>query len=136
MDAIKNFAAEIGGIVYRRRRKWLMFGICLVLILFGVWIFGTQTGELARRSFFKSFGQDDARPQIVTVYNGGEEIMRLEGHFSVEHYQGRLVILDRDNPQEYIDLYGDSAVVIQTSKEEYEIYSTQRNIAAQETQGK
>lgn len=135
MDTLKNFAAKVGDIFYHRRRKWLMFAICLVLILFGIWLFGSQTGELARRSFFKSFGQDDTRPQIVTVYNGGEEIMRLEGHFSVEHYQGRLIIIDRNNPQEYIDLYGDSAVVIQTSKEEYEIYSTQSSIAAQDKQG-
>lgn len=123
MDKIKESAAKIGGIIYGRRRKLALFVICLALILFGIWLFGSQTGELARRSFFKSFGQEDDRPQIVTVYNGGEEIMRLTGHFSVESYQNRLVILDRDNPNEYIDLYGDSAVVIQTSVDEFELFT-------------
>ena len=127
MDKIKEFAAKVGGTLYFRRRKWIMFAVCLALILFGVWLFGSQTGELARRSFFKSFGQEDHRPQIVTVYNGGEEIMRLEGHFSVENYQDRLVILDRDNPNEYIDLYGDSAVVIQTSVDEFELFTPLSN---------
>lgn len=127
MDKIKEFAAKVGSVLYSRRRKWLMFAVCLALILFSVWFFGSQTGELARRSFFKSFGQEDNRPQIVTVYNGGEEIMRLEGHFSVENYQDRLVILDRDNPKEYIDLYGDSAVVIQTSADEFELFTPLQN---------
>lgn len=127
MDKIKEFAAKIGGIIYGRRRKLALFTISLVLVLSGIWLFGTQTGELARRSFFKSFGQEDTRPQIVTVYNGGEEIMRLEGHFSVENYQDRLVILDRDNPKEYIDLYGDSAVVIQTSADEFELFTPLQN---------
>lgn len=127
MDKIKEFAAKIGGIIYGRRRKLALFTISLVLVLSGIWLFGTQTGELARRSFFKSFGQEDTRPQIVTVYNGGEEIMRLEGHFSVENYQDRLVILDRDNPKEYIDLYGDSAVVIQTSADEFELFAPPQN---------
>ena len=127
MDKIKGFAAKIGGVIYGRRRKLALFAISLVLVLSGIWLFGTQTGELARRSFFKSFGQEDNRPQIVTVYSGGEEIMRLMGHFSVENYQNRLVILDRDNPNEYIDLYGDSAVVIQTSTEEFELFASPPN---------
>lgn len=124
MDKLRAFGGKVKELFIRRRRKWISFLVCLVVILFGIWLFGSQTGELAQRSFWKSFGQEDTRSQIVTVYNGGEEIMRLEGHFSVESYQGRLVILDRDNPREYIDLYGDSAVVIQTSKDEYEFYST------------
>lgn len=127
MDKIKEFAAKIGGILYFRRRKWIMFAVCLALILSGLWLFGTQTGELARRSFFKSFGHEDNRPQIVTVYSGGEEIMRLTGRFSVENYQNRLVIIDRDNPNEYIDIYGDSAVVIQTSTEEFELFTPPSN---------
>lgn len=127
MDKIKEFAAKIGGVIYGRRRKLALFAISLVLVMFGIWLFGTQTGELARRSFFKSFGHEDNRPQIVTVYSGGEEIMRLMGHFSVENYQNRLVILDRDNPNEYIDLYGDSAVVIQTSTEEFELFTPLSN---------
>ena len=127
MDKIKGFAAKIGGVIYGRRRKLVLFAISLVLVMSGIWLFGTQTGELARRSFFKSFGRDDNRPQIVTVYSGGEEIMRLNGHFSVENYQNRLVILDRDNPNEYIDLYGDSAVVIQTSTEEFELFTSPSN---------
>lgn len=132
MDKLRAFGGKVKELFIKRRRKWISFLVCLMLILFGIWLFGSQTGELAQRSFWKSFGQEDTRPQIVTVYNGGEEVMRLEGHFSVESYQGRLVILDRDNPSEYIDLYGDSAVVIQTSKNEYEYYSTQSEDGATE----
>lgn len=122
MDKLRAFGVKVKELLVKRRRKWISFLVCLVVILFGIWLFGSQTGELAQRSFWKSFGQEDTRLQIVTVYNGGAEIMRLEGHFSVESYKGRLVIIDRDNPNEYIDLYGDSAVVIQTSKDEFETY--------------
>lgn len=109
----------------KSRRKWISFFVCLVVLLFGVWLFFSQTGELAQRSFWKSFGQEDTREQIVIVYNGGTEIARLQGHFSVENYQGRLVIIDRDNPGEYFDIYGDSAVVVQSSEDEFITYTTE-----------
>ena len=109
----------------KSRRKWISFFVCLVVLMFGIWVFFTQTGELAQRSFWKSFGQEDTREQIVIVYNGGTEIVRLQGHFSVENYQGRLVIIDRDNPGEYVDVYGSSAVVVQSSEDEFTAYSNE-----------
>ena len=111
----------------KSRRKWISFLVCLVVLMFGVWLFFSQTGELAQRSFWKTFGQDDTREQIVVVYNGGTEIARLQGHFSVENYQGRLVIIDRDNPGEYFDIYGDSAVVVQSSEDEFISYAAESN---------
>lgn len=109
----------------KSRRKWISFLVCLVVLLFGIWLFFSQTGELAKRSFWKSFGQEDTREQIVMVYNGGTEIARLQGHFSVENYQGRLVVIDRDNPGEYFDIYGSSAVVVQSSEDEFIAYSNE-----------
>lgn len=96
------------------KRKLLLFLTSLVLVFISIWLFFTQTGELARRSFMKSFGQEDHRPQIVTVYSGGEKIMELHGHYSVERYQGRLVLINRET-SDYTDIYGESAVVIQTA---------------------
>lgn len=121
MDKLKEMWGDLlSGL--KSRRKWISFLVCLVVLMFGVWVFFTQTGELAQRSFWKSFGQEDTREQIVIVYNGGTEIVRLQGHFSVENYQGRLVIIDRDNPGEYVDVYGSSAVVVQSSEDEFTAY--------------
>lgn len=121
MDKLKEMWGDfLSGL--KSSRKWISFLVCLVVLMFGVWVFFTQTGELAQRSFWKSFGQEDTREQIVIVYNGGTEIVRLQGHFSVENYQGRLVIIDRDNPGEYVDVYGSSAVVVQSSEDEFTAY--------------
>lgn len=106
------------------KRKWISFLAALVVILIGTWLFFTQTGELAQRSFFKSFGQTEFGPQVIQVYNGGEKIIELVGSFSVEHYQGRIVIIDKHN-NEYIDLYGNTSVVVQLSEEEYQRYPTE-----------
>lgn len=126
MDKLKKIWGDfLSGL--KSRRKWISFLVCLVVLLFGVWLFFSQTGELAQRSFWKSFGQEDTREQIVMVYNGGTEIARLKGHFSVENYQGRLVVIDRDNPGEYFDIYGSSAVVVQSSEDEFIAYSNEPN---------
>lgn len=106
------------------KRKWISFLAALVVVLIGTWIFFTQTGELAQRSFFKSFGQTEFGPQVIQVYNGGEKIIELVGSFSVERYQGRIVIIDKHN-NEYIDLYGNTSVVVQLSEEEYQRYITE-----------
>lgn len=106
------------------KRKWISFLAALVVILIGTWLFFTQTGELAQRSFFKSFGQTEFGPQVIQVYNGGEKIIELVGSFSVERYQGRIVIIDKRN-NEYIDLYGNTSVVVQLSEEEYQRYTTE-----------
>lgn len=106
------------------KRKWISFLAALVVVLIGTWLFFTQTGELAQRSFFKSFGQTEFGPQVIQVYNGGEKIIELVGSFSVERYQGRIVIIDKHN-NEYIDLYGNTSVVVQLSEEEYQRYITE-----------
>lgn len=106
------------------KRKWISFLAALVVVLIGTWLFFTQTGELAQRSFFKSFGQTEFGPQVIQVYNGGEKIIELVGSFSVERYQGRIVIIDKHN-NEYIDLYGNTSVVVQLSEEEYQRYPTE-----------
>lgn len=106
------------------KRKWISFLAALVVILISTWLFFTQTGELAQRSFFKSFGQTEFGPQVIQVYNGGEKIVELVGSFSVERYQGRIVIIDKHN-NEYIDLYGNTSVVVQLSEEEYQRYITE-----------
>lgn len=126
MDKLKKMWGDfLSGL--KSRRKWISFLVCLVVLMFGVWVFFTQTGELAQRSFWKSFGQEDTREQIVIVYNGGTEIVRLQGRFSVENYQGRLVIIDRDNHGEYFDIYGDGAVVVQSSEDEFMTYTAEPN---------
>lgn len=105
------------------KKKWISFCAALVFVLVLVWVFFTQTGELARRSFMKSFGyEDDNRPKLVQVFNGGAKILELRGNYSVENYQGRLVLINKDT-RDYIDIYGGSSVVIYKSQGEQEVYN-------------
>lgn len=109
---------------FTNKKKWISFFAALVFVLVLVWVFLTQTGELARRSFMKSFGyEDDNRPKLVQVFNGGVKILELRGNYSVENYQGRLVLINKDT-HEYIDIYGGSSVVIYMAQGEQEVYDT------------
>lgn len=106
------------------KKKWISFLAALIVIMVLVWVFFTQTGELARRSFMKSFGyEDDNRPKLVQVFNGGSKILELRGNYSVENYQGRLVLINKDT-HEYIDIYGGSSVVMYMAQGEQEVYDT------------
>lgn len=106
------------------KKKWISFLAALVFVLIIVWVFFTQTGELARRSFMKSFGyEDDNRPKLVQVFNGGAKILELRGNYSVENYQGRLVLINKDT-RDYIDIYGESSVVMYMAEGEQEVYDT------------
>ena len=96
--------------------KWKMFlyaGI-IIFILTYVWLFYTNTGWLARTSFFKSF--DHHPDRVVRIYAGSEQIAEYVGHYTIENYQGYLVLIDFDN-QERINLYGDVIAIIDTPRE-------------------
>lgn len=103
------------------KKKWISFLAALAVVMVLVWIFFTQTGELARRSFMKSFGYENNKPKLVQVFNGGSKILELSGDYTVENYQGRLVLINKST-HEYIDIYGGSSVVIYKSQGEQEVY--------------
>lgn len=103
------------------KKKWISFLAALVVVMVLVWILFTQTGELARRSFMKSFGYENDKPKLVQVFNGGSKILELSGDYTVENYQGRLVLINKST-HEYIDIYGGSSVVIYKSQGEQEVY--------------
>ena len=103
------------------KKKWISFLAALAVVLVLVWVFFTQTGELARRSFMKSFGYENDKPKLIQVFNGGSKILELTGDYTVENYQGRLVLINKST-HEYIDIYGGSSVVIYKSQGEQEVY--------------
>lgn len=105
------------------KKKWISFLAALVVVMVLVWIFFTQTGELARRSFMKSFGYENDKPKLVQVFNGGSKILELSGDYTVENYQGRLVLINKST-HEYIDIYGGSSVVMYMTQGEQEVYDT------------
>lgn len=94
--------------------------ICYILAFFVafslIWLFCSQQGFLTRRSFKKTIGQDTTEPRIVRVYSGSTLIETYVGHFTVESYQNRLVIIDRDNG-ETVDVWGDTSVIIDAAEE-------------------
>lgn len=83
----------------------------LIICLFLIWLFGTNTGWLAKQSFFKSFDHEPER--LVRIYSGSELIATYEGHYTVEQYQGYLVVIDFDKEQR-INVYGDVAAIVDT----------------------
>lgn len=95
------------------RKTCFFVGSFLVVFLI-VWLFFSQQGFLARRSFLKTVGQDYVGERVVKVYSGDKLVEQYTGNFSVEQYQGRTSIIDRDT-REVTEIYGDSFVLIEAS---------------------
>lgn len=92
----------------------LIFGLFIAFILF--YVFCTKPGMLIRQSFEKTF-IGTAQIREIEIYSSGELIHEFTGHYGIEQYQGYLVIINYDT-QERTDIYGQTAVVINTLSEE------------------
>ena len=82
---VQNLKEKIQG-----HHKWKMFlyaGI-FILVLVYIWLFYTNTGWLARTSFFKSFNHHPDR--IVRIYAGNELIEEYVGEYSIENLKTRI----------------------------------------------
>lgn len=98
-------------------RKCVCYLLAFLIVFSLIWLFYSQQGFLARRSFKKTIGQDTNEPRAVRVYSGSALIETYVGHYTVEAYQNRLVIINRDNG-ETVDVWGNTSVIIDTAEEE------------------
>lgn len=99
---------------HKKVYSFIIAGI-LVLVLAGIWFFGTPTGQLAQYSFFKSFNQIPEE-HVIEVYSGGSKIKEYVGYYRCEQYQGYLVLIN-DVTKERIDIYGADAIIINEKKD-------------------
>lgn len=110
-DKIKSITKEHGF------RKCICYLLAFLIVFSFIWLFCSQQGFLARRSFKKTVGQDTNEPRVVRIYSGNALIETYVGHYTVEAYQSRLVIINRDNG-ETVDVWGNTSVIIDTAKDE------------------
>ena len=104
--------------------RWKTFAYAgiVVALSFYVWLFHTNTGWLARQSFMKSFDRHPDR--IVRIYAGNELISEYEGAYTIEQYQGYLVLIDFEN-ETRTNIYGDVVAIIDSPRAEREIAASQ-----------
>lgn len=95
----------------RGHHKWKIFVYAgIILFIMGyIWLFYTNTGWLARTSFTKTF--DHASDRIVRIYAGNELIDEYIGAYSIEQYQGYLVLINHEQ-ETRTNLYGDIVAVV------------------------
>ena len=110
-DKIKSITKERGF------RKCICYLLAFLIVFSLIWLFCSQQGFLARRSFKKTVGQDTNEPRVVSIYSGNALIETYVGHYTVEAYQNRLVIINRDNG-ETVDVWGNTSVIIDTAEDE------------------
>mgnify|MGYP006871903962 CR=1 FL=1 len=110
-DKIKSITKEHGF------RKCICYLLAFLIVFSLIWLFCSQQGFLARRSFKKTVGQDTNEPRVVRIYSGNALIETYVGHYTVEAYQNRLVIINRDNG-ETVDVWGNTSVIIDTAEDE------------------
>lgn len=86
----------------------------LIICLFLIWLFGSNTGWIARNSFFKTF--DISTQRIVTVYGANGELIRyFEGSYNVENFNNQYWVIMNQHTGERINIYGDSTIIIDES---------------------
>lgn len=107
-DKFIGLKGKLGLKSHKRAYSFIIAGI-LVLVLAGIWFFGTPTGQLAQYSFFKSFN-DIPEEHVIEVYSGNTKIKEYVGYYRVEQYQNYLVIIS-DTTHERIDIYGCAVLV-------------------------
>lgn len=110
-DKIKSITKEHGF------RKCICYLLAFLIVFSLIWLFCSQQGFLARRSFKKTIGQDTNEPRVVRIYSGNALIETYVGHYTVEAYQNRLIIINRDNG-ETVDVWGNTSVIIDTAEDE------------------
>lgn len=110
-DKIRSITKEHGF------RKCICYLLAFLIVFSLIWLFCSQQGFLARRSFKKTVGQDTNEPRVVRIYSGNALIETYVGHYTVEAYQNRLVIINRDNG-ETVDVWGNTSVIIDTAEDE------------------
>lgn len=107
-DKFISLKSRLGLKGHKRAYSFIIAGV-LVLVLAGIWFFGTPTGQLAQYSFFKSFN-NIPEEHVIEVYSGNTKIKEYVGYYRVEQYQNYLVIIS-DTTHERIDIYGASVIV-------------------------
>lgn len=99
----------------KKHRKWKMFVYAAIVIfaLFYIWLMYSNTGWLARQSFFKTFDRHPDR--IVRIYAGNELIDEYIGAYTIEQYKGYLVLIDFEN-ETRTNIYGDVVAVVDSPR--------------------
>lgn len=98
----------------RSRTISILCAAGLIVCLFLIWLLGTNTGWIARNSFFKTF--DTVTQRIVTVYGANGELIRyFEGSYNVENFNNQYWVIMNQRTGERINIYGDSTIIIDES---------------------
>lgn len=116
-DKFVSLKNRLGLKGHKRAYSFVIAGV-IVLVLAGIWFFGTPTGQLAQYSFFKSFN-DIPEEHVIEVYSGNTKIKEYVGYYRVEQYQGYYTILS-ETTHERIDIYG-CAVIVNEMKDFSEV---------------
>lgn len=117
MDIKNNLSTAFNNARLHIKRKW-KFTLAAAILVVGLgifWLFFTNTGWLARNSFAKSFDNNPNR--IVKIYVGSELINEYFGAYSVEQYQGYLVLINHKN-ETRTNIYGNVVAIVDAPKED------------------
>lgn len=113
MDAINKAKDWVKNRIenHKKSGKWKAFLAAAILIIgfVYIWLFNTNVGWLARTSFDKTFNREEER--VISIYAGNKMIAQYEGAYSIEQYQGYLVLINH-KAKTRTNLYGDIIAVV------------------------
>ena len=92
------------------RRIGLPLAIAIVVLSILVYVFLSSPGQLIQQSFQKTFDPTFYGKRHIEVYSGSAKVKEYVGNYSIEKYQGYIVIMDLDTHKR-TDVYGASVIV-------------------------
>lgn len=102
--------------VIKRWIKPLLVAIVVAIVGYTIWLFTTVPGQLTLNKITGMYTPPPVEHTIV-VYNEGIKVAEYTGKYSIEHFDDHIVLVNHDDNSN-IDIYGDSAVILDTEEKE------------------
>ena len=94
-------------------KKWIIpisFAFVVVMTAYVIWLFTTTQGKLTIDKFIGVYTPPPAE-HTVSVYNDGTKIAEYKGRYSIERFDGHVVLVNHDDNTK-VEIYGDSSVIL------------------------
>lgn len=92
------------------RKGGVLAVLTIIVLSVFVYVFLTSPGRLVKQSFQKTFDPSFYGERHIEVYSGSAKVKDYVGNYSIERYQGYIVIMNLDTHKR-TDVYGASVIV-------------------------
>lgn len=101
--------------VLNQWKKPFILAVIAVIIVYLIWLFTTFQGSLMLEKITGNY-TPPPNPHTIVVYEGGVKIASYTGLYSIEQFDGHIVLIDHEDNSK-IAIYGDAAVILDETED-------------------